>query len=368
MENWWNLNIEESMHFNPSSWIKVGLVKKNILNEKNPVFSFDSKNLILKVAEKKLHECIIETGLLLVKEDYFQSYDQKSIFYANNDTGLQITLLNNENVDFSFNWATTSLSMKSKLETLFKQISFPREEKAGLIYTLSQDKAGDLFFQPAGFGGIKFEKSNYEPAVITKLEHLIKDLNSVNPCGRLSIFEGDPGTGKTYLIRGLVEELKEEIMFVIIPPNYIARMSEPSIISSLLAILNLKRSKRVVFLLEDADACLLPRKVDNINTISNLLNLSDGILGSICDLRLIATTNAKKPEVDPALMRAGRLCRYIEVGKLGTEQASKVFTRLTGKHKSFAKSISLAEVYFLARDEDNETTTPSENSSVGFSF
>lgn len=107
--------------------------------------------------------------------------------------------------------------------------------------------------------------------------------------------------------------------------------------------------------MEDADKCLVTRAGDNINSIQSLLNLGDGILGSLLDLRIIATTNAKKLEMEPAILRAGRLCKRLEVGNLSTKEGSSIFKRLVPTMEEMpvrltsTKDISLAEVYGLAR-------------------
>jgi hypothetical protein len=53
----------------------------------------------------------------------------------------------------------------------------------------------------------------------------------------------------------------------------------------------------ILFIIEDADDCLVPRGSGNVSTISSLLNYTDGIFGSMLDLRIIATTNAEKMEI-----------------------------------------------------------------------
>ena len=53
--------------------------------------------------------------------------------------------------------------------------------------------------------------------------------------------------------------------------------------------------------MEDADATLATRQIDNVGRLSDLLNMSDGILGEMADLRIIATTNAKSTEIDEAV-------------------------------------------------------------------
>lgn len=102
---------------------------------------------------------------------------------------------------------------------------------------------------------------------------------------------------------------------------------------------------RLIILLEDADTLLVPRQADNMSDIQTVLNLSDGLLGEALDIRLIATTNAKRVDMDPALKRDGRLCCHIEVPDLSAEHANRVYSRLTQKEGPYKGPTSLAKVY-----------------------
>ena len=64
---------------------------------------------------------------------------------------------------------------------------------------------------------------------------------------------------------------------------------------------------------------------------------------------MVATTNAKHCEIDPALLRPGRLCRRIEIDPLRPDYASRVFERLTGVPRVFDAPVPLADVYAAAR-------------------
>lgn len=70
------------------------------------------------------------------------------------------------------------------------------------------------------------------------------------------------------------------------------------------------------------------RQASNMASIATLLNLGDGILGSLLDLRIVVTTNAAKATLDEAMLRKGRLCRRIHVGPLDRERADAVYDRL----------------------------------------
>ncbi len=86
--------------------------------------------------------------------------------------------------------------------------------------------------------------------------------------------------------------------------------------------------------------------------LSSLLNATDGLFGDLLDLRIIATTNAKKLDIDPALLRPGRLLKQLEFEKLSMEQSNQVLQRLCSEKsinsdsiKLFTKPQTLAEIY-----------------------
>ncbi len=160
--------------------------------------------------------------------------------------------------------------------------------------------------------------------------HLIKDLTSNEPCGRLSIFSGEPGTGKTFLIKSLLST-DLNVSFVIVKPDAIESISDPSCIPALIEH-HSTYDRPIIIVLEDADSCLSTRMGDNMSRLSAMLNTSDGILGSTLDIRIIATTNAHKVDFDSAILRPGRLCTHISTGRLDEEQCDKILMRLTGKH------------------------------------
>ena len=223
----------------------------------------------------------------------------------------------------------------------------------GSVYVLGNGRDGQVELNPLGVAGIPLERGNYAPAVLEEFDHVVAELGSMTPCGRLVLIDGEPGTGKSYLVRGLLSAHKSDATFILVPPDLLHALSGPAFIPALLEERRLSENEgAIVLVLEDADECLAPRMADNINSVATMLAFGDGILGAMMDIRIVATTNRKKAELDPALMRAGRLCRRISVGPLSAEQANVVARRLnpdlTLGYKSGAKVI-LAEVYQLAR-------------------
>lgn len=246
---------------------------------------------------------------------------------------------------------TVNSLQKDFVEELRKFIDplFVTEIAQGHVFAIVSH-GGSLALNNIGNAGITLERRNYNPKVLEDYDYVVKDLNSTSPSGRMAIMEGEPGTGKTHLVRGMLMEVPDA-MFVLVSPDMVSQMGGPQLLPLLLSQ---RRNQEgpIILVLEDADKCLVTRQGDNINSIQSLLNLGDGILGSLLDLRILATTNAKKLEMEPALMRPGRLSRRLEVGLLNTETAKGIFTALCPNvdlPAALVGKLSLAMVYSLAR-------------------
>ena len=180
--------------------------------------------------------------------------------------------------------------------------------------------------QSLGNAGIPLVDTNYTPKVMEDYKFVVRDLQSEVPSGRITIMRGSPGTGKTHLIRAMLLEVTDAL-FVLVNPDMIVDLAGPELLPLLLSYRG-GREGPIVLVLEDADRCLVKRASDNISSIQSLLNMGDGILGSMLDLRIIATTNAKKLELEEALTRKGRISKDMEVGPLDAATAHGVYNRL----------------------------------------
>jgi len=220
------------------------------------------------------------------------------------------------------------------------------EDKKNTIYALSQMEMG-LQLLPIGNIKSPLIEENYEDGIIDDYLHIVKNFNKPSPQGRLVIMHGEAGTGKTHLVKALINDLTN-CTAVVLPAKLVPEIDGPSLIP-LFVRHKMGKKKPIVMVIEDADACLAPRGTDNISAISTLLNNTDGILGTILDLRIVATTNQPRLEFDRALMRPGRLCRNVGVGLLDAEKCNKIYRRLSEKNENKYESgqgpFSLAEVY-----------------------
>lgn len=214
------------------------------------------------------------------------------------------------------------------------------------------------FTEPVGW---PVEVDNYALNVRQFYQKLLEELPSREPSGRLAILEGPPGTGKTFLLRGLVHELAKKAEFIYLPANMVDKLDGPA----MLTVLDRDEPSTEdspalpkILVIEDADECLIARGPDNMSQIRNLLNCCDGFLGALLDIRVLATTNSghlrRTDKLDDALLRPGRLLGRTTVGPLLPDQVVNRLRSLTGKEPSpeilaSQKELTLANVYSEAR-------------------
>ncbi len=250
------------------------------------------------------------------------------------------------------------------LEPHFVEVPPPPPEplhKRGVIHMLIRDSYGNIRLNRVGVAGVDFERDNYEEKVLADYDHVLGDFDVNSPCGRLALFHGVPGSGKTYLIRSMLK-LCKSAGFIIVPSTMVEALGDPAIVPALADGAYDMPNHRMIFLIEDADEALVPRDQaiaqhrSNVKALSSLLNTSDGIIGSMFDIRIVCTTNALLGDIDPAVVRDGRLCRQVHVGPLSAAKANQVFFRLlpnfqqaAGTHP-FTEPAALATVYRRARD------------------
>lgn len=292
--------------------------------------------------------------------DYFQKLEARLIYTKLKDNGNDSLLLWNDGIaEVQAASSHVTVRVLHKSQALVKKVKeyfdeqWITQETKGHIYAIVQ-RGSSLTLTSIGNAGIPCILDNYTPKVIEGYKYIISDLRSESPSGRISILRGTPGSGKTHLIRAMLLEVPDA-MFVLISPEMVQSLSGPELLP-LLTSYRGTFTGPIILVLEDADKCLVSRDKNNMSSIQGLLNLGDGILGSLLDLRIVATTNAQELNMEEAIMRPGRLSKMIEVGHLDLESAKIVYKRLLPKSKFPGHHIStnnfkmtLAEVYSLAR-------------------
>lgn len=164
----------------------------------------------------------------------------------------------------------------------------------------------------------------------------------------LILFHGEPGTGKTYYIRCLIKDLIFFNKFIIyLPPNMMDFMTSPEMISYISQVVMEKHEdgKSCIILLEDAEPLMQSRKSGGrTDGITNLLNMTDGLLNDMLSVQVICTFNTDIRNIDEALLRPERLVARKEFRKL-TVKDSQSLAEFLKIEKMITKESTLAEIY-----------------------
>ena len=164
----------------------------------------------------------------------------------------------------------------------------------------------------------------------------------------LVLFHGIPGTGKTYYIRHLLKEMSEANKIVIyMPPNMVDYLVDPGFMTFLHQTVSSHSEDGhfCVLLIEDAEPLLAARHTETrIQGVTNLLNMTDGLLNDMLKLQIICTFNVELRQLDAALLRPGRLIARKEFKALGEIEANLLGQSLGIKHH-FKAPATLSEIY-----------------------
>jgi hypothetical protein len=149
------------------------------------------------------------------------------------------------------------------------------------------------------------------------------------------LLHGLPGTGKTTYLRYLIGRIKKRVLFM--SPNIAHNLMNPEFIELLVD------NPNTVVIIEDAENIIMDRRATGGSSVSNLLNISDGLLADFLNVQLICTFNNSLTLVDSALMRKGRLIAKYEFGKLSVQKAQALSNHF-GHDTVITKPMTIAEV------------------------
>jgi ATP-dependent 26S proteasome regulatory subunit len=196
---------------------------------------------------------------------------------------------------------------------------------------------------------------NYGEGFVKIHDKIVSRLNEDKGKG-LVLLHGLPGTGKTNYIRHLCGQLNKEIIFI--PPFMADSIASPDFITFLLEHTN------SILVIEDAEKVVLDRDGDGSSRqgVSNLLNITDGLLSDCLSIQIIATFNTSRDRIDKALLRKGRLIAEWKFDALSVEDSNKLLNSI-GREDVTNKPLTLTEIYNM---DEEVNVVQEERRTIGF--
>jgi hypothetical protein len=197
--------------------------------------------------------------------------------------------------------------------------------------------------------------ANYPGEVGTALTRLAGLAEPPGHGGRLLLWYGEPGTGKTTAIRALGHEWRgwADIHFVLDPeaffgsPEYLMHVVADEDLWDPRAV---STSRWKVLVVEDADELIrADARLDAGASMGRLLNLTDGILGHGLRVLLLITTNEPMRALHPAVIRPGRCLADVQFRPFSRTEAE---LWLYGRASVPSGDLTLAELYRSSGDLD----------------
>jgi hypothetical protein len=276
----------------------------------------------------------VENGALVVKNLVFMS--RQGTFVSYSDGSVTV-------------YGKTPQRVANAGLRLIKHYSKPRPEGVGTYCLLSNTREGieteEVELSPCNLKeemlplhyGEDFPEWNRE---------FLKSLQKSK--SGLSILEGPPGNGKTTWIRYIIQELRQTHRFYYVPPSHAGVLANPDFIGFWAQEQRDFREKRLVMILEDSEPVLLSRGQDNHPEVSALLNATDGLLSDFLKIQILCTINRPSSEIDPALLRPGRLLAHRNFPRIPTQRAKKIADKLgipLPNEEERKDDYSLAEIF-----------------------
>lgn len=260
-------NLEKGMY----DFSHVEFCKNGIIEEPFPSLLFGDDIMLLLIKTKKNWNK--ETIIL------------RSIFYTSDSYRVAYDILK---------------SIQDKVDKLLEETETDKiDVKYSLVYT---GEGGFFEDSTKRVKTDKIELSEFNQDLPDdKIQKFIKEQNKSG----ILIFHGEPGCGKTSYIKYLIQTNQDK-QFSYLGLDMLSNQDK------LREYVISRQKDDLVIIIEDCEKLLQSRNYGSSNTsLSDILNISDGLIGDQTNTKFIFTFNSNLRSIDSALLRKGRLkCRY----------------------------------------------------------
>jgi Domain of unknown function (DUF5925)/ATPase family associated with various cellular activities (AAA) len=192
--------------------------------------------------------------------------------------------------------------------------------------------------------------ANYSAATAQSLARLMSASCADVTSGRLMLWHGRPGTGKTYALRALAHQWKPwcELHYITDPEALLGRAGY---LLHLIVHETAADDRWRLVVMEDTGELLSIDARQNVGqALSRLLNTTEGLLGQGLRVLFLITTNEDLGRLNPAVTRPGRCLSAIEFAPLARAEARRWLAR-SGSELEPTAAMTLSELYAIRRGE-----------------
>jgi len=244
----------------------------------------------------------------------------------------------------------------------------------GVILTSISICPNDIKTYPLMLYSDSFEdiSKNYPKTIAEKTQELIEKMKD-DVVGKTIFLSGNPGTGKSYLIKCIAKEVKDYYAPVLISQ---AEQFFSNITNYYQLIDIMQNESRLMLIFEDVGKLFAKNNpYESIQTISTMLNLTDGLIGCSRDDIFIFTFNQDIGELEDAVIRQGRCLANMKFALFTAEEGiqwliDNGIDKKTACEKVSRKgeesSISLATLYGILLEFSQVKTQDKEKRKLGF--
>lgn len=183
---------------------------------------------------------------------------------------------------------------------------------------------------------------------LTDLQHV--ELNDSS--GKLILWQGEPGTGKTFALRALGEEWADwcRIHYVLDPEKFFTEgdyLLNVILGGDSLPSAGEKQPWRLIVLEDAGEMLAKDAKLQVGQGLARLLNLCDGLLGQGLRVLVLITTNEQIGTLHSAVSRPGRCLSQVEFARFSQAEAGEWLKTHGRENTAVMKQSSLADLYAL---------------------
>jgi Domain of unknown function (DUF5925)/ATPase family associated with various cellular activities (AAA) len=237
----------------------------------------------------------------------------------------------------------------------------PMPDRVSIAFWMRGEWGGDVRHREIDAESFDEIADNYSAPVRAALERLIA--GRAPERGRLILWRGEPGTGKSHALRALVRAWTPwcTAHFIMDPDELLGRGG-----AYMLDVLtwdgddeSAQRRWRLLILEDAGELIAADARTIAGQALSRLLNVADGLLGQGTRTMLLITTNEPVGRLHPATRRPGRCLADIEFMPLSSAEAN-AWLSARGYERRVDRPTALAELFGGAGDGPMhaDTTVP----------